>query len=98
MLAQKELEVQRDIYVCFIDYAKAFGLVKHTEVLASLEKAGIDGKDIRIIIERYWNQRAAIRVNQELSDHAEIKRDVRQGLGCVLSPYLRGKYSSRFPY
>ena len=75
MLAQKELEVQRDIYVCFIDYAKAFDRVKHTEVIASLEKAGIDGKDIRIIIELYWNQKAAIRVDQELSDPAEIKRD-----------------------
>ena len=91
MLAQKELEVQRDIYVCFIDYAKAFDRVKHTEVIAALEKAGIDGKDVRIIIELYWNQKAAIRVDQELSDPAEIKRGVRQG--CVLSPYLFNIYT-----
>ena len=91
IIAQKELEVHRDIYVCFIDYAKAFDRVKHTEVIAALEKAGIDGKDIRIIIELYWNQKAAIRVNQELSDPAEIKRGVRQG--CVLSPYLFNIYT-----
>ena len=66
MMAQKELEVQRDIYVCFIDYAKAFDRVKHTEVIASLEKAGIDGKDVRMIIELYWNQQAVIRVDQEI--------------------------------
>ena len=46
MLAQKEMEVQRDIYVCFIDYAKAFDRVKHSEVIAALEKVGIDGKHI----------------------------------------------------
>ena len=91
MLAQKELEVQKYIYVCFIDYAKAFDRVKHTEVIAALERAGIDGKDIRIIIELYWNQTAAIRVNGELSDPAEIKRGVRQG--CVLSPYLFNIYT-----
>ena len=91
MMAQKELEVQRDVYVCFIDYAKAFDRVKHTEVIASLERAGIDGKDIRMIIELYWNQKAAIRVDQELSDPVEIKRGVRQG--CVLSPYLFNIYT-----
>ena len=84
--------MQRDVYVCFIDYAKAFDRVKHTEVIALLEKAGIDGKDIRIIIELYWNQKAAIRVNQELSDPAEIKvldKDV-----CYHNTYLSYTQSS----
>ena len=76
MFPQKEYEVQRDKYECFIDYTKAFDQVKHTEVIASLEKAGIDGKDIRIIIEFYYNQNAAIRVHQKLSDPDEIKRGV----------------------
>ena len=71
-----------------LDYAKACDRVKHTKVIASLEKACIDGKDIRIIIELYWNQKAAIRVDQELSDPAE---GVKQG--CVLSPYLFNIYT-----
>ena len=65
--------------------------VKHTQVIAALEKAGIDGKDIRIIIELYWEQKAAIRVNQELSDSAETKRGVWRG--CVLLPYLFNIYT-----
>ena len=47
--------------------------------------------DIQIIIELYWNQKAAIRVNDELSDQAVIKRGVRQG--CVLSPYFFNIYT-----
>ena len=51
----------------------------------------MDGKDIRIIANLYWMQKAAIRVGDELSDYTEIKRGVRQG--CVLSPYLFNIYT-----
>ena len=60
-------------------------------MIDALVKAGIDGKDIRIITELYWNQKAAIRVDQELSEPAKIMRGVRQG--CVLSPYLFNLYT-----
>ena len=91
ILAQKQMEVQKDLYACFIDYAKAFDRVKHSEMVEALARTGIDGKDIRIITELYWNQKAAIRVGQELSEPAAIKRGVRQG--CVLSPYLFNIYT-----
>ena len=91
LLAQKQMQVQKDLYTCFIDYAKAFDRVHHKELIETLEKAGIDGKDIRIICELYWNQKAAIRIDQELSDPANIQRGVRQG--CILSPYLFNIYT-----
>ena len=91
ILAQKQMEVQRDLYACFIDYAKAFDRVKHAEMIEALTRTGIDGKDIRIISQLYWNQKAAIRVEEDLSNPAEIKRGVRQG--CVLSPYLFNIYT-----
>ena len=91
ILTQKQMEVQKDLYACFIDYAKAFDRVKHSEMVETLARTGIDGKDIRIITELYWNQKAAIRVDQELSEPASIQRGVRQG--CVLSPYLFNIYT-----
>ena len=60
-------------------------------MIECLEKIGIDGKDIRIIANLYWHQKAAIRIQNELSPYTPIKRGVRQG--CVLSPYLFNIYT-----
>ena len=91
MITQKYQEVQKDIYACFIDYAKAFDKVRHSQMIEGLERIGIDGKDIRIIANMYWKQKAAIRVVDEISDFTNINRGVRQG--CVLSPYLFNIYT-----
>ena len=85
------MEAQKDLYTCFNDYDKAFHHVKHSEMVEALERTGIDGKDIRTITELYWNQKAAIRVDQELSEPAAIQRGVRQR--CVLFPYLFNIYT-----
>ena len=86
ILAQKHLEVNKELYICFIDYAKAFDRVKHSELIECLNSVGIDGKDSRIISHLYWHQKAAIRVEEDLSEYTSIQRGVRQG--CILSPLL----------
>ena len=91
ILAQKHLEVDRDLYTCFIDYSKAFDKVHHDQLIACLEKIGVDGRDIRIIANLYWHQKAAIRIQNQLSPFTSIQRGVRQG--CVLSPYLFNIYT-----
>ena len=85
------IEVQKDLHLCFIDYSKAFDKVKHEELLAMLRKLDIDGKDLRVIGNLYWDQKAAVRIDSELSDFKPIKRGVRQG--CVMSPDLFNLYS-----
>ena len=91
ILGQKHLELNKDMYVCFIDYAKAFDRVKHFELIECLDLIGIDGKDIRIISNLYWHQKAAIRVEEDLSEYTSIQRGVRQG--CILSPLLFNLYT-----
>ena len=91
ILAQKHIEVDKEMYTCFIDYSKAFDKVHHNMLIECLEKIGIDGKDIRIITNLYWHQKAAIRIQDQLSPLIPIKRGVRQG--CVLSPYLFNIYT-----
>ena len=90
MLAERAIEMQKDIYVCFIDYEKAFDRVKHGELIQMLESIGADGKDIRMIENVYWNQKAAVKIDGEQSEWVEIKRGVRQG--CVMSPDLFSLY------
>ena len=56
-----------------------------------LQDINVDGKDLRIIRNLYWQQTAAIRIESEISEYQKIKRGVRQG--CVLSPDLFSLYS-----
>ena len=89
-LAEKAIEKQKDLYICFIDYVKAFDRVKHKKLMEMLEHLEVDGKDLRLLANLYWNQRAAIRTDRELGDWIEIGKGVRQG--CVLSPDLFNLY------
>ena len=90
-LCEKAIEVKKDLYVCFIDYTKAFDRVRHTSLIDMLQDLDIDGKDIRIMRNLYWNQEAAVRYENEYSQFCSIRRGVRQG--CVFSPDLFNLYS-----
>ncbi|GFO02707.1 endonuclease-reverse transcriptase [Plakobranchus ocellatus] len=90
-LIERALEVQKDVYLCFIDYTKAFDRVRHDEIITELKQFNIDGKDLRIIKTKYWEQTAAMRIENKTSTFQDIKRGVRQG--CVLSPDLFSLYS-----
>ena len=92
MLMERCIEVQKDLYICFIiDYSKAFDKVKHEKLFEMLNQLDIDGKDLRVLRNLYWDQTAAVRVDGELSEYTNIKRGVRQG--CVMSPDLFNLYN-----
>ena len=61
-LMERSIEVQKDIFLCFIDYSKAFDKVRHEKLFAILDKLDIDGKTLRWIRNLYWEQTAAVRV------------------------------------
>lgn len=93
MLSERAIGMQREVYVCFIDYTKAFDKVRHEDLMDILQDLDIDGKDIRLIRNLYWEQTACMRVDNQYSDSTQIKRGVRQG--CVFSPDLFNLYSER---
>jgi len=80
-----------NVYTCFIDYRKAFDMVRHNKLIEVLRSTSIDEHDINIITELYWNQNAEIRVEYSTSESVAIRRGVRQG--CVLSPLLFNIYA-----
>ena len=82
--------MQRDLYVCFIDYTKAFDKVRHKNLMQILNNLDLDSEDLRLIQDLYWRQQAAIRIDHDLSKYVEIKRGLWQG--CVLSPDLFSLY------
>ena len=48
-LIERSIEVQNDIFLCFIDNSKAFDKVRHKKLFAILDKLEIDGKTLRWI-------------------------------------------------
>ena len=83
----------KNIYICFIDYSKAFDKVKHSKMIACLKEIGLDGKDLHIITTLYWDQTAVVDTESRVSNEFEIKKGVRQG--CVLSPSLFNLYTEK---
>jgi len=91
MLEERAIEHQQDIFLCFIDYQKAFDKVRHTELFKMLAKIQLDDKDFRVIRAVYHDQLAAVRLPGGTTNWFSIKRGVRQG--CVMSPDLFNLYS-----
>src|SRR5437899_1633772 len=82
---------KKKIYLCFVDYQKAFDRVRHDKLAEVMVKAGIPDLERRLIINLYWRQHAAVRWDGEVSREVGVERGVRQG--CVISPMLFNLYS-----
>ena len=91
MTCERSMEVNKNIYLCFIDYQKAFDRVRHDELVEIMEKEGIPELERRLIINLYWQQQAMLRWENDTTRTFEIRRGVRQG--CILSPILFNLYS-----
>ena len=70
--------LQIQLYLCFIDYSKAFVKVKHSALFDILLRQNCDGKDLRVIRNLYREQEATI-IDDDCSVHIPICRGARQG-------------------
>lgn len=53
ILLQKCRDQRKDVYMCFVDFEKAFDRVQHIKLINILENKDIDGKDLRVIKNLY---------------------------------------------
>ena len=60
-LAERAIEMHRDVVLCFIDYSNALDRVKHKGLMHMLFELDIDGKDLRVTRNLYWDQKAAVK-------------------------------------
>ena len=90
-MAERVIEKQRKLVVCFIDYEKAFDRVRHEDLIEILKDIGVYGKELRVVQNLYWSQKACVKIDGEETEWQNIRRGVRQG--CVLSPDLFSLYS-----
>ena len=88
---EKAREIQKNIYFCFIDYAKAFDCVDHNKPRKILEEMGIPDYLTFLLRNLYAGQEATVRTRHGTTDWFQIGKGVRQG--CVLSPCLFNLYA-----
>ena len=83
---EKAREFQKNLYFCFIDYAKAFDCVDHNKLWKSLKEMGIPDHLTCLLRNLYAGQEATVRTQHGLTDWFQIGKGVCQG--CILSPCL----------
>ena len=83
-IIKKAREFQKNIYFCFIDYAKAFDFVDHNKLWKILKEMGIPDHLTCLLRNLYARQEATVRTGHRITDWFQIGKGVRQG--CILSP------------
>ena len=85
-IIDKAREFQKNIYFCFIDYAKAFDCVHHNKLWETVKEMEIVDHLSSLLINLYAGQEATVRTRHETTEWFQIVKGVCQG--CVLSPCL----------
>ena len=82
---------QKNIYFCFIDYAKAFDCVDHNKLWKILKEMGIPDHLTLLLRNLYAGQEATFRTGHGTTDWIQVRKGVCQG--CILSPCLFNLYA-----
>ena len=88
---EKAREFEKDIYFCFIDYAKAFDCVDHKKLWKILREMGIPEHLTWLLRNLYAGQEATVRTGHGTTDWFQIGKGVHQG--CILPPCLFNLYA-----
>ena len=88
---KKQREFQKNIYFCFIDYAKAFDCVDHNKLWKILREMEIPDHLTCLLRILYEGQEAIVRTGHGTTDWFQIGKGLCQG--CLLSPWLFNFYA-----
>ena len=89
--SSKATEFQKNIYFCFIDYAKDFDCVDHKKLWKILKEMGIPDHLTGLMKNLHAGQEATVKIGHGTTDWFQIRKGVRQG--CILSPCLFNLYA-----
>ena len=90
-IMEKARKFQKNIYFCFLDYAKALDCVDHNKLWKNLKKMGIPDHLICLLRNLYAGQEATVRTGHETTGRFQTRKGVRRG--CVLLPFLFNLYA-----
>ena len=84
-------EFQKNIYLCFIDYAKAFGYMDHKNLWNILKEMRVPDHLTCLLRILFAGQEATVITGHGTTDWLKIGKGVRQG--CILSPCFFNLYT-----
>ena len=84
-IIEKAREFQKNIYFCFIDYAKAFDCVDHNKLWQILKEMGIPDHLTCLLRNLYVGQEATVRTGHGTTDWFHTGKGVCQGY--ILLPF-----------
>ena len=90
-IMEKARDFQKNIYLCFIDYAKTFDYVDHNKLWKMLKEMGIPDHLTSLLRNLYAGQEATVRTGHGTTDWFQIGKGICQG--CILSPCLFNLYT-----
>ena len=90
-IIEKAREFHKNIYFCFIDYAKVFDCVDHNKLWKILQEMGIPDHLTCLLRNLYARLEATVRTGHGTTDWFQIGKGVCQG--CILSPCLFNFYA-----
>ena len=88
---EKVRKFQKNIYFCFIDYAKAFDCVDHNKLWKIVKEMVILDHLTCLLRNLYAGQGVIVRTGHGTTDWFQIGKGVCQG--CILSPCLFNLYA-----
>ena len=86
LIIEKPREFQKTIYLCFIDYTKAFDCMDHNKLWKNLQEMEIPDHLTCLLRNLYAGQEATVRTGHGTMDWFPMGKGVHQG--CILSPCL----------
>ena len=89
--SKKQERSRKNVYFCFIDYAKAFDCVDHNKLWKILKEMGIPDHVTCLLRNLYAGQEATFTTGCGTTDWFQIGKGVRQG--CILSLFLFNLYA-----
>ena len=109
-IIEKAREFQKDIYFCFIDYAKAFDCVDHNKLWKILQEMGIPDHLTWLLRNLYSGQESTVELHMEQQTGSKWGKEYvkavychpayltyMQGISCEMLDWMKHKLESRLP-
>ena len=89
---EKAREFQKNIYFCFIDYAKAFDCVDHNKLWKILQEMGIPDPLTCLLRNLYTGQETTLRTSHGTTDLFQIGKEYFKAVYChrAYLTYIQG--------